>query len=80
LQAGIGPPPPGTLLWMVEEVAEVLAAEFPATAAATIRVRAKIRIISFISRAPRKITFKWDMLLRTLGIDCPCPSRPAIST
>jgi hypothetical protein len=51
----MGPPPPGTLLWMLEAMVEVLATEFPATAARTTRVNAKIRIINFISKSPLRI-------------------------
>jgi hypothetical protein len=65
LHAGIGPPPPGTLLWILEAAAEVMETELPATAATTIRVKAKIRIISFITRSPLKIPYWWDTLLRT---------------
>ena len=49
LQAGMGPPPPGTLLGVMEATAEVRATELLARAAAAIRVRAQMRIISFIS-------------------------------
>ena len=55
LQAGMGPPPPGTLLWMLDAILEVLATESPATTARTTRVKAKMRIISFIGRSPLKI-------------------------
>jgi hypothetical protein len=52
----MGPPPPGTLLGILDASIEDVGFEFPATAAATTRVRAAIRIISFINRSPLKIT------------------------
>lgn len=48
LHDGIGPPPPGTLLYRLEATTEVLEAEPPAARAATTRVRAEMRTISFI--------------------------------
>ena len=55
LQVGIGPPPPGTLLGVMEAIVEVLDEEFPAKAAAMMRVSANIRIISFIDTSPSKV-------------------------
>ena len=54
-QVGIGPPPPGTLLGVTEAIVAVAGDEFPAKAAAMMRVRANIRIISFIDRSPLKV-------------------------
>ena len=55
LQEGMGPPPPGTLLWMLEAISGVMEAGLLATAAAMTRVSARMRINSFIIRSPSNI-------------------------
>jgi hypothetical protein len=51
----MGPPPPGTLLWMLEAISGVMEAGLLATAAAMTRVSARMRINSFIIRSPSNI-------------------------
>jgi hypothetical protein len=69
LQVGIGPPPPGTLLGVMEATVEFLGEEFPAKAAARMRVRASMRIISFIDTSPPKVVCVGYVLLPESGID-----------
>jgi hypothetical protein len=65
LQTGIGPPLPGTLLWISVATVAVAVSELPAAAAATTRARAARRMISFMSRFSFEITYSGDFSPRT---------------